>query len=597
MPRTPKFNVGKEKLSAQCEPCELPVTPFNVKVRICVFFDGTNNNKYNVNAGKMYGPSPDQESSYGADYSNIARLSNAFQFYKKKYDIQFALYVVGAGTGGDDQDVVAWGKGITNDGKESADNRAKDTGRTMDNSMEGATATGVSGITNRVNQACKKVRDEIERRIKVFRKKKKFTKTAPAIIESVELDAFGFSRGAAKARHFVYRALEIEPFGNLGLANELRTIPHVQAVHQVKFVFLGLYDTVSSFGLDGNFTDDVKQLRLNLMNRVDRVVHLCAADEHRINFALTDITSAGSKGVEIFLPGVHSDVGGGYLDHRGDAGTWLYYKPVPYRILKRRAGRKLIRKGGRIIEHWFKCDGVGHTWSERIQYDDGEWPKTTSICVGGLVSPEIKGYLISNWPDQYEEWPDEWHEYDSWKNDNRQRYDNERLWLEKSGWFPGWTKLEEQDRSTTSLPLMFAQGYVSNRNFISNRYSWVTLQIMADFASDNRWGIKFNRAGIYGLYSLAKEPFLLARLRDLQSYIAQKCGPIPTSSGVGQSKWQDWFSHPAPCDKASQYPWLAELRRVYCHFSARIQDGWNYILGVHAPQYNGESRQRRIFKG
>ena len=582
MPRTPKFNVGKEKLSAQCEPCELPVTPFNVKVRICVFFDGTNNNKYNVNAGKMYGPSPDPESSYGADYSNIARLSNAFQFYKKKYDIQFALYVVGAGTGGDDQDVVAWGKGITNEGKKSADNRAKDTGRTMDNSMEGATATGVSGITNRVNQACKKVRDEIERRIKVFRKKKKFTKTAPAIIESVELDAFGFSRGAAKARHFVYRVLEIEPFRNLGLANELRTIPHVQAVHQVKFVFLGLYDTVSSFGV--NFTDDVKQLRLNLMNRVDRVVHLCAADEHRINFALTDITSAGSKGVEIFLPGVHSDVGGGYLDYRGDAGTWLYYRPRLYR--EKHSSLKFA--------YTFRCylsnDNLTvpgpHEWREEYSYrlnNPIRYCRADVLCY-------LKNYEeILNHGD--------WMEVQTWSSIEKKIYDEEQKWLEQSGWFLGSLHRPSEEKSYGLYQNESILGIVSNRNFISNRYSWVTLQIMADFASDNRWGIKFNRAGIYGLYSLAKEPFLLARLRDLQSYIAQKCGPIPTSSGVGQSKWQDWFSHPAPCDKASQYPWLAELRRVYCHFSARIQDGWNYIPGVHAPQYNGESRQRRIFKG
>jgi hypothetical protein len=606
MSRTPKFNVGKEKLSAQCEPCELPVTPFNVKVRICVFFDGTNNNKYNVNAGKMYA-SPDPESSYGADYSNIARLSNAFQFYTKKYDIQFALYVVGAGTGGDDQDVVAWGKGITNDGKESADNRAKDTGRTQDNLLGKATATGVSGIENRVSQAYHTIVNEIGRRIKVFRRKKKFAQTAPAVIKSVELDAFGFSRGAAKARHFVSKVLEgwIDVkegiFGGItkhGFVHDLPRINHIQSVGQVKFVFLGLYDTVSSFGV--NFTDDVKQLRLNLMNRVDRVVHLCAADEHRTNFALTDITSAGSKGVEIFLPGVHSDVGGGYLDYRGDAGTWVYYNPVPYRILKRRAGRRLIRSAGVTINHWFTCSGsAGHTWSEQnTYYGSPPWSKT-SICPAGLLTNEIRSRrkVVANWPDQYEEWPDEWHEYDSWKDGNKQKYDNERLWLEKSGWLPGWTKLEEQDRSTTSLPLMFAQGYVSNRTFISNRYSWVTLQIMADFASDKRWSIKFNRAGIYGLYSLAKEPFLLARLRDLQSYIAQKCGPIPSSSGIGQSNWQDWFSHPQPCDNASRYPWLAELRRVYCHFSAHYQDGINFVLGVHAPQYNGESRQRRIFKG
>jgi hypothetical protein len=48
---------------------------------------------------------------------------------------------------------------------------------------------------------------------------------------------------------------------------------------------------------------------------VKTVIHLAAADEHRSKFALTTIESAiggGKGGKEIFLPGVHSDIGGGY---------------------------------------------------------------------------------------------------------------------------------------------------------------------------------------------------------------------------------------------------------------------------------------------
>ena len=38
---------------------------------------------------------------------------------------------------------------------------------------------------------------------------------------------------------------------------------------------------------------------------------MVAADEYRALFALTDITSARTRGTEIILPGAHSDVGGG----------------------------------------------------------------------------------------------------------------------------------------------------------------------------------------------------------------------------------------------------------------------------------------------
>jgi len=48
-------------------------------------------------------------------------------------------------------------------------------------------------------------------------------------------------------------------------------------------------------------------------------MHLVAAEEHRKNVSLTDIASAGSKGRELFLPGVHSDIGGDYRDEASEA--------------------------------------------------------------------------------------------------------------------------------------------------------------------------------------------------------------------------------------------------------------------------------------
>ena len=50
------------------------------------------------------------------------------------------------------------------------------------------------------------------------------------------------------------------------------------------------------------------------ITHAQEIVHLTAADEHRKNFSLTTIDSAGGKGREIFLPGVHSDIGGSYRE-------------------------------------------------------------------------------------------------------------------------------------------------------------------------------------------------------------------------------------------------------------------------------------------
>ncbi|HEY6881545.1 MAG TPA: hypothetical protein VI299_26145, partial [Polyangiales bacterium] len=45
------------------------------------------------------------------------------------------------------------------------------------------------------------------------------------------------------------------------------------------------------------------------------ILQLAAAEEYRANFALTSIASVdGGKGQQVYLPGAHSDVGGGYPD-------------------------------------------------------------------------------------------------------------------------------------------------------------------------------------------------------------------------------------------------------------------------------------------
>ncbi len=81
----------------------------------------------------------------------------------------------------------------------------------------------------------------------------------------------------------------------------------------VEIHFAGLYDTVASFGL--SHTNDTRQLHLDSIGTFNakKVTHLVAADEHRANFSLTNIDSA-TNGDEIFLPGVHSDVGGSYYN-------------------------------------------------------------------------------------------------------------------------------------------------------------------------------------------------------------------------------------------------------------------------------------------
>ncbi|WP_046247525.1 phospholipase effector Tle1 domain-containing protein, partial [Hymenobacter terrenus] len=107
------------------------------------------------------------------------------------------------------------------------------------------------------------------------------------------------------ARHFVSLLNDKTP-----LATRLG-IPQAE----VKIKFVGVFDTVSSYGFTlTGFGSDVAELGLDLAGVPEKVVHLAAANEYRENFSLTDITSSlqVGKGYELVLPGVHSNIGGSY---------------------------------------------------------------------------------------------------------------------------------------------------------------------------------------------------------------------------------------------------------------------------------------------
>ena len=90
------------------------------------------------------------------------------------------------------------------------------------------------------------------------------------------------------------------------------------------------------------------------MSVAEETVHLASADEHRTFFSLTDIASAGAKGREVYLPGVHSDIGGGYRDDG-------YEKLVIYLGLKHHAAadRQRHLDAGWYTEEEIKLEVMG----------------------------------------------------------------------------------------------------------------------------------------------------------------------------------------------------------------------------------------------
>lgn len=69
---------------------------------------------------------------------------------------------------------------------------------------------------------------------------------------------------------------------------------------------------VSIFGKSKYHDENVDDYGLYATNQAEEVFHICALDEVRSNFALVDIeSSVFSNGLELFLPGCHTDIGGG----------------------------------------------------------------------------------------------------------------------------------------------------------------------------------------------------------------------------------------------------------------------------------------------
>lgn len=163
-------------------------------------------------------------------------------------------------------------------------------------------------------------------------------------LETLIVDVFGFSRGASAARHFVSRKTgEFFP-EKTNLCHALGGIDPAK----VTIRFVGLYETVSSYDdapeapaipafntfgkvIKHSFSNDIEELKLALHKRATRVVHLTAADEYRKNFALTTIDSSlgVGGGFECKLPGVHSDIGGGYAELEDEVrNVRLYHRDI-----------------------------------------------------------------------------------------------------------------------------------------------------------------------------------------------------------------------------------------------------------------------------
>jgi hypothetical protein len=149
-------------------------------------------------------------------------------------------------------------------------------------------------------------------------------KIDPGIVKKIYISIFGFSRGATQARAFSNWLVAL-----CKLDAMLRGKGDTMTLggFEVEFSFMGLFDTVASVGSANTFGNQWglgggnghsawadAEVSLRIPDNIP-CVHLVAAHEVRRSFPLDSIavnaTLAGNC-QEIVLPGVHSDLGGGY---------------------------------------------------------------------------------------------------------------------------------------------------------------------------------------------------------------------------------------------------------------------------------------------
>lgn len=302
-------------MSDVTEPCPLKEPKKKpISIRVSIFFDGTLNNRANSSDQTKTIEFKNKNGSYENDTTNIAKLE---LMYTNDQDADFSgsIYLEGIGT----EDFKA------------------------DSDIGAALGMGATGVKGKVEKCMELLGAKL----------KKFAPDVTVPITYVYLDVLGFSRGSAAARYCIHLALE-DTWNTITVEKWLSKQGYSVGVVKVKFV--GLFDTVASFGV--KHSNDTAELSLDSIRKAEKVVQLAAADEHRANFRLTNINSAGTKGTQIFLPGVHSDIGGSYQNNSSEDLTLFSSNKGDARIAEENA--RLIASG------WYKESEI--TLVDRVEY-------------------------------------------------------------------------------------------------------------------------------------------------------------------------------------------------------------------------------------
>ncbi|KAA6043313.1 DUF2235 domain-containing protein [Pantoea sp. Bo_7] len=278
-----------------------------ITLTVGIFFDGTGNNRANANdlrlayahcAGligeerakacakyEKHARAKLGNASWQGGITNISRLNDLYKsdtvLAEEQIDAQIKAYVSGIGTADGESDSVL-GMGL---------------GSSLIRQFK--------GVVTKTDEAL----EEIASALKTFISRNRNN----VAIAKVQFDVFGFSRGAAAARHFANRVMHQDAAIAAAIDKGLDlTGHHGKPAGEVRF--LGLFDTVAAIGSLLNFygVNGRSNPGVNLELRpsvAQKVFQISAMHECRYNFSLNSIAGMWP---ELALPGAHSDIGGGY---------------------------------------------------------------------------------------------------------------------------------------------------------------------------------------------------------------------------------------------------------------------------------------------
>jgi uncharacterized protein (DUF2235 family) len=143
-------------------------------------------------------------------------------------------------------------------------------------------------------------------------------------------EAFKITKDAGKEAHFkrtrsrlwtlndLWRWISVEGAMARLKSSRQKSNPDIGVVHPPSIEVVGVWDTVAALGSSHDDEELLYRVRLEDMSALRRAYHALSIDEARPSFRPVSWTESGSVAPnqileEVWFPGAHSDVGGGYL--------------------------------------------------------------------------------------------------------------------------------------------------------------------------------------------------------------------------------------------------------------------------------------------